>query len=125
MVLWTSCWVAVRGPWSTMDMGGGRGSSGSSPHGTTWHETSSRRCEKVEWVMTVLTVCFGGRLDGGVRLAAKKKKWRRWNSVLVDQGHGEVKQSAARGVVRCCDTKGAFYGLGEAVEGRGGDRPAR
>jgi hypothetical protein len=33
-------------------------------------------------------------------------------------GCGEVKQGAARGVVRCCGTKGAFYKLGEVVEGR-------
>jgi hypothetical protein len=36
-------------------------------------------------------------------------------------GRGGVKQDVARGVVRCCYTKGAFYRPGEAVEGRGGE----
>jgi hypothetical protein len=67
-----------------MDRGGGRGSPGSSPHGTTLHETSSQRCEEVERVMMVLTVRFGGQLDGGVRPAVKRRKRRRWNSVLGD-----------------------------------------
>jgi hypothetical protein len=38
--------------------------------------------------------------------------------VTRQMGRGRVKQGAARGVVRCCGTKGAFYRLGEAVEGR-------
>jgi hypothetical protein len=49
----------------------------------------------------------------------KRRKWRHWNSVLGIWGHGEVKQGATRGVVRCCCTKGAFYRLGEPMEGRG------
>jgi hypothetical protein len=84
MVLLIGCWVAVYGPWWAMDRGGGRGSPGSSPHSTTWHKTSSQRCEKVEQVTTVLTMCFGGRLDGGVRPVVKRRKQWRWNSVLGD-----------------------------------------
>jgi hypothetical protein len=42
-----------------------------------------------------------------------------------DWGCREVKKGVAQGVVRCCSMKGAFYRLGEAVEGRGGGRPVR
>jgi hypothetical protein len=42
--------------------------------------------------------------------------------VTRQMGRGGVKHGVARGVVRCCGMKGAFYWLGEAVEGRGGGR---
>jgi hypothetical protein len=38
--------------------------------------------------------------------------------------HGEAKQGATRVVVWCRDAIEVFYSLGEAVEGRGGGRPA-
>jgi hypothetical protein len=49
----------------------------------------------------------------------KRRKRRRWKSVLGDWGRGEVKHGVARGVVRCYSMKGGFYRLEEAVEGRG------
>jgi hypothetical protein len=72
-----------------------------------------------EGVSAVLTEVFGGRGDDRGKPATKRRKRWRWNSVLGDCGHGEVKQGATRGVVRCCGTKGAFYRLEEAMEGRG------
>jgi hypothetical protein len=43
--------------------------------------------------------------------------WSKWR-------HEEAKQGVTRVVVWCCDATGVFYSLGEAVDGRGGGRPA-
>jgi hypothetical protein len=72
-----------------------------------------------EGVSAVLIEAFGGRGDDRGKPEMKRRKRWGWNSVLGDCGRGEVKQGAARGVVRCCGTKGTFYRLEEAMEGRG------
>jgi hypothetical protein len=49
-----------------------------------------------EEVVAVLTVGFGGRHDGGVRLAVKRSKRRRWISSLGGLGNGEVELDQAK-----------------------------
>jgi hypothetical protein len=93
--------------------------------GATAVLSSPRLHRNEEGVSAVLIEVFSGQGDDGGRPVTKRRKQRCWNLVLGDWGCREVKQGATRGVVRCRSTKGAFYRLGEAVEGKGGGRPAR
>jgi hypothetical protein len=113
--------------WSTVDWRTrcGQNSSVCGLIGTAAVPSSPRLHRNEEGALAVPTEVFGGRGDDGRRPVTKRRKRRRWNSVLGDWGRREVKQGATPGVVRCCSTKGAFYRLGEVVEGRGGSRLAR
>jgi hypothetical protein len=76
-----------------------------------------------------------GRRGGAHRGQNRATRWRgctgggedRSSAAVLGVGkrrHREAKQGVARVVVWCRDAIGVFYSLGEAVEGRGGGRPA-
>jgi hypothetical protein len=83
------------------------------------------------------TAARGGRgqRHGAHRGQNRATRWRgctgggedRSSAAVLGVGkrrHREAKQGVARVVVWCRDAIGVFYSLGEAVEGRGGGRPA-
>jgi hypothetical protein len=45
--------------------------------------------KKIEGILPVFTVGFGDRSYGRVRLAVRRRRWRRWCSVSGDWGRGE------------------------------------
>jgi hypothetical protein len=86
----------------------------------TGHQSSLRQHGEGEGDGTELTEAKVRRRGGEVAPVAERIRVRQRCSVWSKWRHGEVKQGAARVVVWCCDAKGVFYSLGEAVEGRGG-----
>jgi hypothetical protein len=69
-------------------------------------------------ILPVLTAGFGDRGNGGVRPAVKRRRWRRWCSVLGDWGHGEERRRGAASAVQRGGGGGLFYRAEEAVERR-------
>jgi hypothetical protein len=102
----------------------GRSSPERSPCGATGHQSSPRRRGEGEGDSAELTEAKIGRRGGEVAPAAERIGVRRRCSVWSKRRHGEAKQGATRVVVWCRDAIEVFYSLGEAVEGRGGGRPA-
>jgi hypothetical protein len=68
--------VAVYGPWWSMDRGGGRGSPGTSPHGTTGPQNLPWWLENGEGAAAVPTDGSNDRSRGGDDLATVMKWWR-------------------------------------------------